>query len=120
MERKSSSQNETHRTQRAKLVGVDQYPALFDAEAVAGLAQDVAIAADIFADALVAAEAVADEVGRNRNQVPFDADDAHIADHTAGARLWIFGVAVGVVDADDALANALPVVGHDEQRRAMI
>src|SRR5262249_26439001 len=38
----------------------------------------------------------------------------------SGARLRIFGGAVWIVDADDALADALAVVGDQEQRAAMV
>src|SRR5579862_7872718 len=58
-----SLQNKTHRAERAELVGIDQHPALLDAECVAMAAQEVTVGADIFPDALVAAEAVADEIG---------------------------------------------------------
>src|SRR5947209_4565944 len=106
------SQDETHRAERAELVGVDEHTALLDAEAVADPAQDVAVAADIFADALVAAEAVADEIGAHRNKIALDRSDADVRDHPPCARFREFGVAVGVVDADHALADALAVVGH--------
>src|SRR3954471_13480451 len=89
-----SSQDETHRTQRAELVGVDQHAAFLDAKTVAGLAQHEAVATDIFADTLVAAEAIADEIGRDGHEIAFDADDANVADHPPGAGFRIFGVTI--------------------------
>src|SRR3954471_21221205 len=91
-----SSQNETHRTQRAELVGVDQHAAFLDAKTVAGLAQHEAVATDIFADALVAAEAVADEIGRDGYEIALDADDTHIDDHPPGAGFRKFGMTIGI------------------------
>src|SRR6266550_7222648 len=88
------SQDETHRAEGAELVSVDEHAALLDAEAVAGAPQHIAVGADIFADALVATEAVADEVGGHRHQVAIDGDDAHVRDHPPRARFRKFGVAV--------------------------
>src|SRR6266700_2366211 len=111
------SQYETHGAEHAQLMRVDEHAALLDTEAVAYPPQYVAVGADIFADALVAAEAVADEIGGDRNQVALDRDDAHVRDHPAGTRFRKLRVAIGVVDADHALADALAIVGHQEQRR---
>ena len=99
---------------------VDEHTALLDAEAVAGPLEYVAVAADIFADALVAPVAVADEIGGNGDEIAVDADDAHIRDHAPRARFRIFGVAIGIIDADDALADALAVVGNEKERVAVI
>src|SRR5438132_13961348 len=98
---------------------VDQDAALLDAERVAGAPQDVAILADILAHALVAAETVADEVRRHRDEIALDTDDAHIRDHPPGARLRKLGMAVRIADADHPLANPLAVVRDQEQRIAM-
>ena len=48
---------------------VDEHAALLDAEGIPGALEHVAVAADIFADALVAAEAVADEIGGDRDKI---------------------------------------------------
>ena len=81
--------------------------------------QDVAEIADIFADALVAAIAVQHEIAGAGDEVALDLDDPHVADDARQARLRGFRVAIGVHDADDALANALAVIGHGEQRVAV-
>src|SRR5207237_5613859 len=86
------SQDETHRAERAELVGIDEHAAFLDAEAVAGPAQDVAVAAHIFADALVAAETIADEIGAHRNKIALDRTDPDVRDHPPCARLREFGV----------------------------
>src|SRR4029077_16342593 len=114
------SQDEAYGAQRAELMGIDQHAALLDPEAVAGAAQHVAVGADVFADALIAAEAVADEIGRDADQIALDGEDAHIGEHAAGAGFRIFRVAVGILHPDDALADALAVVGDQEQRAAVI
>src|ERR1700694_4759146 len=98
-------QDEAHRPQAAELVGVDQHAALLDPEAVAGAAQQVAVGADVFADALIAAEAIADEIGRDADQIALDLENAHIADDAAGPGFRIFGVAVGILHPDDALTD---------------
>ena len=67
---------------------VDEHAALLDAEAVAGAAQHVAVGADIFADALVAAEAVADEVGGDRDQIAVDARECARSRSSAGCAIW--------------------------------
>src|SRR5262249_49856510 len=71
------SKNEAHGAGRAALVGVDQHPAPLDAEGVARPPQDVTVAADILPDPLVAAIAIADEVGRDGHEIAVDRDDAH-------------------------------------------
>src|SRR5215813_11616920 len=114
-----SLQNKAHRTERAQFMRIDQDPALLDAEGVAGAPQHVAILADIFAHALVTAEAIADKVRRHRDEIALDAEDTHIRDHPPGARLRKLGMAVGIADADHTLANALAVVRDQEQRIAM-
>src|SRR5262245_40387641 len=46
------SQNKTHRAERAELVRVDDHAALLDAEGIARALEDMAIATDVFPDAL--------------------------------------------------------------------
>src|SRR5262249_55194 len=103
---RSPLQDKTHRAERAKLMCVDQHAALLDAKCIARAPQHIAIFADIFAHALVAAEAIADEVRRDRDQVAFGAKDTHVRDHPPRARLRKLGMAVRIVDADHALADA--------------
>src|SRR5262249_24101806 len=109
-------QNKTHRAERAQFLRLDQHAAPLDAEVVAHAPQHVAVLADIFAHALVAAEAVADEVRRHRDQVALNAKNPHVRDHPARARLRKLGVAIRIVDADHPLADALTIVRHQEQR----
>src|SRR3984893_19072941 len=114
------SQDEAHGTERAELVGVDQHAALLDPDAVAVAAQQVAVGADIFADALIAPEAIADEIGGDADQIALDLENAHIADHAAGAGIRGFRMAVGILHPDDALTDALAVVGDQEQGAPVI
>src|SRR5260370_38909930 len=101
-------------------MGVDQHAALLDPEAVAAAAENVGVGTDIFADALIAAKAIADESGRDADQVALDIENAHTADHAAGPGFRVFRVAVGILHADDALTDALAVVGDQEQRAAVV
>src|SRR6185295_9769633 len=78
---------------------------------------DVTIGADIFADALVAAIAVADEVRRDGYEIATSRDDSDIGNQPARARVRVFGVALRAHQPLDALADAHNVVGEDEQRR---
>src|SRR5262249_34260585 len=113
------SQNKTHRAERAQFMRIDQHAALLDPERVARTPQHIAILADIFAHALVAAKAIADEVRRHRDQLALNAKNPHIGDHPPGARLRKLGMAVRIIDTDHALANALAVIRHQKQRVAM-
>ena len=81
--------------------------------------QDVAEIADILADALIAPIAVKHEVSRRRHEIAVHPDDPDVADDARQTRLRGFRVAVGVHDADDALPDALAVVGDYEQRPAV-
>src|SRR3954471_24386926 len=99
-------QNKPPRAERAEFMRVDQDAALLDAERVARASQDVAILTDIFPHALVAAEAIADEVRRHRDEIALHTEDAHIRDHPPRARLRKLGMVVRIADADHPLADA--------------
>src|SRR5262249_40150626 len=114
------SQNEAHRAERAELMGVDEHAPLLDLKGATRALEDVAVRSDIFPDALKAAVTVADEIGRNRNEIAIHAGDAHVGDHAAGTRLRRLGVTVGIEHADDALADALAIVGNEEESVAMV
>ena len=88
-------------------MGIDEDASLLDAKTVAGLFQDMAVGADIFTDTLVAAKAIADEIGRNRYEVAIYTDDAHVGDHATRTGFRELGVAVRIEHTDDALADAL-------------
>src|SRR5215831_5188657 len=75
------SKNKTHRAEAAELVRVDQHAPLLDAKAVAGALEHITIDPDIFPDTLVAAVAVADEVGGDADEIAVDAEEAHVRDH---------------------------------------
>src|SRR5262249_43205552 len=113
-------QDETHRTERAELVGVNNHATLLDLEGVAAASEHVAVSADIFADALVASIAVTDEIRGHINQIAVDIQDAHIGDQPPGSRLGKFRMAVGIEHANHPLPNALAVVRHQEKRAAII
>src|SRR5947209_2134791 len=105
-----ASQNKAHRAEAAQLMRIDEHAAFLDAECFPGTAQHEAVGADVFADALVAAIAVANEIGGDGDEIAVDGDDADVGDHAPGARSRIFRMAIGIVDPDDALADALAVV----------
>ena len=100
-------------------MGGQQHAALLDAETLSGLAQRVLIRAHINEFALVAAIAIANEIGRRMHDVACNAGDADVGDQAAGARARKFRVAIGIHHADDALANALAIVRNDVERTAM-
>ena len=89
--------------------------AFANAQTVFGAQQDVAIFADIFADAFMAPVAVAHEIRADRHERVAAVEDAHIRDQPARARLWKFSVAVRIIEANDALAYAFGIVGNREQ-----
>src|SRR5262245_45665106 len=111
-----SLENKTHRAERAELVRVDEHAALLDAEGIAGAPEHMPIGADIFSDAFVAPVAVADEIRGDGDEIAVAGDDAHVRDHAARAGARKLGVAIGVEHADDPLADALAIVGDQEQR----
>src|SRR5262245_50357337 len=115
-----SLENKTHRAERAELVCVDEHAALLDAEGIAGAPEHMPIGTDIFPDALVAPVAIADEIRGDGDEIAVAGDDAHVRDHAAGAGPWKLAMAIGIEHADDPLADALAVVGDEEQRRAMV
>ena len=82
--------------------------------------RDPAVEKQLARRRLVAAMAEDGEVGGDQDQVALHAGDAHIGDQAPGVRRRIFGVAVRVLQPDDALAQPHDVVGDGEQREAMI
>ena len=66
----------------------------------------------------MAAVAVNDEVGLDREFVTASLGDAHVADEAPRARVRKLGVGVAVLQAQYALADASGVVGDHEQGRA--
>src|ERR1700751_5283929 len=68
-------QDEAHGAERAELMGVDENASLLDPETVTDPLEQVTVAADIFADALVAAEPVADEIRSHGDEVALDREN---------------------------------------------
>src|SRR5262245_5570307 len=108
-------QNEAHRPKRAELHRVDHRLAPGDLQAPGLEPQEVAIPADVLADALVAPEPVDHEVGLDAELVLRALDDPDVADHPARARRRILRVRVPVLEARDARPEAARVVGDGEQ-----
>src|SRR5579863_2338607 len=69
-------QNKTHRPQQAEFFSVENGAALGDFQPAADAAELVAVVTDEHAQQVVVAEAVDDEIGRRRNLVAIDANDA--------------------------------------------
>src|SRR3954469_18568652 len=107
------SEDEAHRAEGAELVRVDEDAALLDAERIPGAFEDVAIRADIFPDTFIAPVAVADEVGGDGDEIAIARNDAHVRDQPPRARLGKLGVAIGIEHPDDALADALAIIGDE-------
>src|SRR5258708_32995882 len=113
-------QDEAYRPKRAELMGIDDHAALLDTQLRALAPEHIAIGADIFAHALIAAVAVADEVCRHCHQIALRSDDADIGNETPRARVRIFGVTFGAHQPLHPLADAHDVIGKDEQSGEMI
>src|SRR5690242_9190283 len=106
-----ASENEAHEAQRAELHRVEHGAAPRDPQAAALRAQHVPVAAYVLAHALVAPEPVHDEIRLDAELPAVPAYDAHVADHAPRARAGKFGVRVLVLEARDAAADAVDVVG---------
>src|SRR5262249_47406917 len=98
------SEDETYRTERTELVGINEDAPVLDSRAMARSLEDIAVAAVIFTDTLMTAEAIADEVGSDRHEIAIHLEDAHVRDHAPSPRFRIFGVTIWVVDSDNALS----------------
>src|SRR5579864_3944282 len=103
MERVTTLQNKTHRPQQSQLLGIQNRPALGDLQPAALAPELVAVMADEHPGQIVDAVAVHDEVRRHRYHLAVDAGDADVADQPPRPRGRIFGVAVRVLEPDDAL-----------------
>src|SRR5260370_199511 len=110
-----ASKQERHLALRDESIEVEHRTFQIDEKAVRVPRQQIAVPAHVGGgDPSLAAER--DEIRVDLDLRPRVADDPHIAVDMADSRMRVLGVGLRLLQANDALLEALPVVRHEEQR----